>query len=467
MSESRAVPSSIDTDRLIFSARPLLHALIEKSGSATLTELALNNFSRLSSPSPKRKNEFISVCKKIAEQRLGTQVAAGLAQQLEKYFVFSTADHHGPLNSSLALSANLTIQAGLAALHDPIAQYIPVGSCAGISLSNEDFPRGILFHAHNQSASLERLSLLPNNSHSSMVYGFRPYSSAEVLKVKKVVAEKNRDGIILPAEQKDLSNILDTIYQTESVVDSRSLCEQYTKVNFFSWKNVPVLEPSIKKDLIYLEIEELAVQLLLDFHLDQPTVIQDLLCKSGDHVRLRTSLTTAMARFVRQGQIDTDLFWALSAKNQRKKLIRQGADLTTEDGEFRCELSPPSLADALNAKKIVPNLLLIYSVLHLYYGLNCLGGFNQMHYLAAMQEVYNSSGIDSEKSVGNSSLYNYGFNIVSLPPSNTAGVSGTITDLVLFDSPNWRQVIADTLKTKTVFEVFEENKHIIYSVLTE
>lgn len=459
--QTQAGTTSAEQKALIFQKRPLLKELIDKYGDLSLKDFAVQNLKNLPSASPERQEEFLRSFHKIVASRLGVQKADEVNTQLLSYYGASSADHHGTLNSSLPTSANLMLATAAAKLNDPVLKNVVVLSCSSVSLNNEDYPRGLLFHSDkNGSYELQKLSILPSNSHSSLVYGFRPYNLDEIVKIEKALREKVRNSEVSPEEADKLFAILTEIYKKPEILSAPSLCDQFTQINHELWQKIFQNEPEAKA-LIYVELETLVTELLLENHLQANSLIHKLIFDPS-HVALLESLTEAMENFLRQGNLATHLFWWVNPeKNTRIKLQKKGDTLSTEDGSFTLPFTPEAVAQALRDKALMPNLLLIYTVVHLYYGFNCLGGFNQMHYLDAMKKIYNESKLDSEPCKANSTLYNYGLNTLFLEPERPA----LNLDLLLHGTGHTLTEAREGLNQITLADAFESNWPIIYTLL--
>ncbi|MEK9159394.1 MAG: hypothetical protein AAB383_01555 [Patescibacteria group bacterium] len=459
--QTQAGTTSAEQKAFIFEKRPLLKELIEKYGNLSLKDFAIANLKNLPAASPERQEEFLRSFNKIVASRLGTAKADEVAVQLNAYYGASSADHHGTLNSSLPTSANLMLATAAAELNDPVLKNVVVLSCSSVSLNNEDYPRGLLFHsAKNDSYELQKLSILPSNSHSSLVYGFRPYNLEEIVKIEKALREKLRNGEVSTAEADQLFAVLTEIYKKPEILSAPSLCDQFTQINAELWQKIFKNEPQAKS-LIYVELETLVTELLLENHLQSASLIHKLIF-DPNHATLLDALTAAMEEFLRQGNLATHLFWWVNPeKNTRTKLQRKDGQLCTEDGRFSLPFTPEAVAQALREKALMPNLLLIYTVVHLYYGFNCLGGFNQMHYLHAMKEVYNRAGADAEPCQANSTLYNYGLNTLFLETDRPA----LNLDLLLHGTGKTLAEAQEALGKITLANAFESNWPIIYTLL--
>lgn len=453
-------------ERSIFAARPLLKKILEEHGADTLSEFSYENLQALGKSDEKRKKEFLKIAEKLLLKRLGPVVASEVKAQLDRYFVACTADHHGTINSSLALSGDLLLASTYPQCNDPVLKYIFVLSCASISLNNEDYPRGLLFHSYsNGTYNLQKLSLLPSNSHSSLVYGFRPYTAQEVEKIEKVLKGNLKQENVSEKEGTHIFNILNSIYKGD-ILNAETLCEQFTKITFSLWRELFHNAPSVK-DLIYLDLEELVSQLLIEYHMNTKTALHKVIFDNQSSEKLIPPLTAAMEEFLRQGYIGTHLFWGISEKNQRVRLeLKEGDTLVSHDGSFSLPLRPETVKDALEKRCIMPNLLLAYTVVHLYYSFNCIGGFNQIHYLKKMQEVYNSSGIDGVLSTANSALYGYGMNLLFLE-NRGKYIPAHALDILLHGSSNTWEEISQQLNKTTFADTFWENVSVITNVLSE
>jgi hypothetical protein len=426
----------------VFEIRPLLRKLWEEHETQSLSSFVYGNVKSIVTPDESRQAELLGTLERLLQKRLGSSMAEEVTAQLKKYYMVSTADHHGPIVSPFSLNSNIVATSGYAQMDDPILKYMVVLSCANISLNNEDFPRGLMFHSyHHDKLELQRLSFLPSNSHSCVLYGFRPYMASEVLKVKKLLQEKVRNGLVPEAQSKVIFGLLETVYHRNDVVQSESYCEQITKTNVELWRSYFPQKDGQVPDLIYLEQEELVSQLLLEYHIGHDTLIHKMLFDPMIVGSLTEPLRDAMEPFLRQGFHGTDLFWGINDKHYRIKLQKKDNQLVSEDGSFTLTLDPESIAQALKERRIIPNLLVIFTVLVLYYQLNCLGGFNQMHYLDAMQKVYNESKLDSLRSRANTHIFNYGLQTLFLGHHETQSILAMGIDLMLYGSAeNWGEL---------------------------
>lgn len=445
----------------IFEERPLLQTILAQYGSQTLKYYATNNLQNLPTPRNAGSEQLINVVQEITTERLGKEVGQQAADQLKNLFLASTADHHGIINSNLAASSNIFLNEMLLSQPNDHIKYNMVFSCASISLNNEDYPRGIIFHSPNSDSYLEeKLSILPSNSHGSTVYNFRAYKSEEINKIKSAF-EKTIKSKLETEQIKDLDNLFNKILAKRDILDSKNFDEQITKINFELW--TLLFKNNSVKPLIYIEQEEITNRILTKYILKSENIVKQLIfdSKTSD---LLNKLSAAIEKFLRQGSLATYLFWHLTPdKNQRKKLIKDSGKLVTEDGLYQILFTPEAVTKAINKGELMPNLLLVYSVLHLYCELSCAGGFNQIHYLLEMKKIfqdYNHTNTPDQYPIP----YFYGLSLINFK-DKPKDIYPHSLDILLYPQQILKE-IEDNLTNKTLQEVFDENIKIIHDIIS-
>ncbi len=137
------------------------------------------------------------------------------------------------------------------------------------------------------------------------------------------------------------------------------------------------------------------MQLLLRYHLDQDTTLHHILFDPDYDALLQQYFDGLMTTFSLTKKQGSYLFWALPAgAKYRQQLWKQGNKLMTDDGSYCLELTPTAVRAALQRREIFPTSMLDFFVLSFYYGLKCLGGFNQINYLTAMKNAYIKMQVD-------------------------------------------------------------------------
>jgi hypothetical protein len=375
----------------VLEKRPILREVLKKRGADSLLDYSNGYVDvNLNPPIVSRQSELLETVREATEERFGKETADGVVKQLEKYYFVSTADHVGPITHPFFLNANLLTGIASHTHTDPDLRYIIVLACANVSLNNSSFPRGLLFNTcKNDELHPQRLSFLPSNSHSSSVYNFRPYTAEEITKVQKRIREISRDESLRPAITEKLESIVADIYAKPEVLAAKTYRDQVGKTNRDLWNRFFTASNVKLPELLYLDQEDIVVRLLTKYHLTQDTLLNHVLFDPKYEPFLNECFEGIFGSFSRKDSTGTYLFWALpKGAKLNKQLWRKGNMLVTKDESFKVELTPEAIRAAMLSGELVPSLLVNFMTISFYYGLKCLGGFNQINYLTLMKNAY-------------------------------------------------------------------------------
>ena len=373
----------------VLSKRPVLRQIIEKHGEKKLAEYVKDYTDVNMVPAIVwRQDEFLGTLGAYVAKRQGNEIADAVTRQLKKYYVVSTADHHGPTCHPFFLNANILFGLPISAHQDADLRYNVVLACANVSLNNSSFPRGLLFTSPS-TGEVKRLSFLPSNAHASAVYNFRAYTKEELDKMKKLLRQYVREGHVRKDHGEVLHQLIDDVYAKPDILAAETYSDQVCKTNTALWHRMFEKSAARASEMIYVEQESLVIELITKHHLTQDTTITHMLFDPEYDELFARFFEGIQGTFHRGEGWGTYLFWGVSPdKNFRVQLWKQGNALASRDGKFRVALTPEGLREAMEQKRIVPSMMLIFIVLSFYYGLKCLGGFNQTNYLTFMKNAY-------------------------------------------------------------------------------
>ncbi|HYE60306.1 MAG TPA: hypothetical protein VEA18_03940 [Candidatus Kapabacteria bacterium] len=385
-----------EIDRLreaVLVTRPTLREIIEKRGHKTLYEYAREYSDVNLNPAiTERQGECISTIRRHVTEQLGPIVGDGVAKQLEKYYFVSTADHHGPICHSFFLNSNLVTSITCLEQQDPVLKYVIAFSCANVSFSNHTYPRGLLFNTYvNGKIQTQQLGFFPNSSsvRQARVFNYRAYTRDDVDKVKRRLQELVAEGSVTEAIADRVETLLQNIYLREDILACTTYSEQITKSNYHLWN---AMFDAIEKKgphLLYIELEAIVMQLLLDHHMKKSTTLHRILFDSAYGNAFVRIFNNIEGGFSVENGWGTYLFWGLPKDAKYPKKMRKvGQTLVSDDGSYTVPLTPEGIGQALRQKEVFPSTQLSLLVLSLYYGMKCLGGFCQVNYLTYMKEVY-------------------------------------------------------------------------------
>lgn len=376
---------------LVLVKRPILAEILKKVGSKKLLDYANEYVDvNLGPVIPKRQDELLETVHELTNERFGKEVADSVAEQLKKYYFVSTADHLGPLTSPFFVNSNLLTASTVLAHSDPVLKNIIVLGCANVSYNNSSFPRGMLFNSHsNNEFKLNRLAFLPSRPDPHIVYSIGPYNSESITRMVTALNAMLSRKEIGKREHGIIHDLIKEIYDQPEILACKDYCEQAAKTNFVLWKKFFQASRITLPNLIHLEKEWLVVKLINKYHLYQDTIINHVLFDPKYEPYINTYFEGIYGSFSRANMRGTYLFWALP-KGHREyiQLWRKGSYLVSKDETYKVELNPETLRVAMESKELIPNILLKFMVISFYYGLKCLGGFNQVNYLTLMKNNY-------------------------------------------------------------------------------
>lgn len=382
----------------IWSRRPILGEIMNHHGQDTLYDYSQDFLDVNPTPGiSERRGELILVAKDLLTARLGETVAQGVADQLTKLPMVSTADHHGPITHPFFLNSNIISAIPFHHAENTHLKYLVAFSFASISVNNTSFPRGIVFHnKENGEGNFIRLPILPDRLKMGVVYGVPAFTRDEIDRAKKQLGKKAMD--IAPARAKKIADILETYFAAPDVLSAPDFASQITKINHRLWPTIFHAAPEAIgnerphhriPDLIYLEIETLVTELLLRHHFTSPnSLLSELLFGKNAQEDVRTHLNNIPGGFSIEKDWGSYFFWAVDAKFHRVQLWLKDGFLASRDGEHKIPFTAEGVSDALRAKKIFPSMMLCYIVVSLYYGMKCLGGFSQVNDLTMLKDAW-------------------------------------------------------------------------------
>lgn len=457
----------------ILAKRPILREVLAKRGTKSVLEYTVDYTSvYMNPPIQSRQEEFIALFQDQVRLQLGEDIAQSVAQQLRKYYFVSTADHHGPICHPYFLNSNLAITLPITQQADPILQNVIVLACANVSLDNDSFPRGLLFHGVD--AALCRVPFFSSHERPPLVNLLRAYGEPELAKANKAIASLGREHKISTEQADRLTGLISEIYHQPDVLAGENYSRQITKTNFQLWKKFFQSSTITPPNLVYLEMEDLVAKLLIQHHLLKDTIINHHLFDDVYHELTLKYFDGIMGAFSTVDRIGTYLFWALPAGGRyRIQLWKKGNYLVSEDGQYSIELTPAALQQALESKELIPGLMLIFVVLSFYYGLKCLGGFNQINYLTAMKNAYIKVQIEfgNYRSIevcarAQTKEINDGMTLAFLQTMDKALIPATGIDLLLYGTTETWSAIMQTAKHLSLNEALDplmpERYRVVY-----
>jgi hypothetical protein len=398
--------------KAIWQRRPILGDIMKGHGQMSLYDYAEDFLDVNKSPRlDERKGELINSVKDLIKKRLGDNVAEEVAKQLAHLPLVSTADHHSPIQHPFWVNANIISSLPYIGKNDPLLKYLVVFSFASVSLNNASgYARGLLFHVQENSGDLISLPILPDKAKMSVVYSTRAFNREDLDKTEAQLFKKTKDNILSLDRAEKIKEIIEKYFGDKEVLNSESIKEQITKINFKMWPDLfhraatesnDVQSRHKLPDLIYLEIETLVSDLLIHYHLfNNNSLIHKFLFDPQYQALIPSIFNNIPGAFSLENEWGTYLFWAIDDKQHRVRMFLSEGELHSTYRRHTCKFSPEGVRQSLENKEIFPSMLLCYLIISLYYGFKCLGGFCQVNDLTitklAWQKLLKMVGENAE-----------------------------------------------------------------------
>ncbi len=364
---------------LFFQTHPELKNILEAHGSKTIMEYItfVNDFISKGDFSffDQRQEDFFAVYQETLKSIFDERVIRESIETLKKNRLISTADHQGVISHPFFLSSTYA--------RTLYAQKVGQGSvvtfpCASISLSNSSFPRGLIVH--------DRDDVEKKIYFKSLVHKLNPVFCEE--KIERDGVQKMYDtlsSITLEKEmRKKILSVFKDIFFSEKFLSLESFDEQCTYGSLMLWKYVPTFE---NIDLIYVSQEKVVTDLIIKKHLGGDTLIHSLLFDETYHALFVRYFDGITGAFDIQAKKGTQLFWGVRA-HERVALFIQENKLIDSNGDIFLIIETEEIKKALQERRIMPSMPLVFIVLSFYYGFVCGGGFSQVDYLGSMKNAW-------------------------------------------------------------------------------
>jgi hypothetical protein len=288
-----------------------------------------------------------------------------VAAQVKALPLVSTIDHHGILNHPFFINSNLLFSQKQGLSH------LVCLSTAGVSLNNSSWPACFTLTSRD-TLFLKRYSLFPDKRKMQAVLATRAFTRQEA---EGLLAKISRDRDIAGADRLRLLELAEDLCFRQDVLAAGDFSSQASLISARLWEKTFPAAPKV----VYLPLENLVGDIIISHIAKDPQHALNRLLFTAQGWQLAEKHFQGSLGVFSRGHKGSFLFWGIDGKKRRVHLYRKDAALA--DGGFSLPLDGESASSALALGRIYPTSLLCFLVL-LYYGLTCLGGFNQVNWLA-------------------------------------------------------------------------------------
>ena len=339
------------------------------------------------------------------------EITHEVIHQLEKYPQILTGNHH-----SFDIHA-FTFQGTLGQVMAHILQerkYTIVLAVGNVSLNNQAYPRGIVLSRDKIFNQIEdnwrynpiKLNIFPHKNIRSTVSSMPAFQVEQVLNLEKQISSLYANNSLTQKEIDNLQKIVLMLKQ-KSVMKFKRYSEQITYINSLLWEYLQ-RKLTHKTQVIFLELEELVRLFLLEELKNSNSFIYQLLfCKelreqvinyldkslSCWNVQKLSELLYCNDEMTKKNllqQCGTLFFWKLNTRGQRIPLFIKDEKFYYQESNtlHSLDFSPENIVDKIDTREFIPNSFLCFSIIALYEGFLCAGGFGQLEYLTNFKNSF-------------------------------------------------------------------------------
>jgi hypothetical protein len=281
-------------------------------------------------------------------------------------------EHHGILDDPLLLSVSL-VSNFYKLLNRKEHGDALVFATGNVSLNEPFRRRGFKLHD-------KKFNLYPKSYKNKVVYGLGKYD----FDLKKKIMEAHEWHLLTKDEQKFLEKI-NGIIQKIDFSTCETIGDQFTKINYYLW---PLLFDEKLRgnstNLVSIEYDDIIINYMIHILETEPAchVYKMLFDKKFRDIILN-EFEGKQGAWDEENDIGTQFFWALDENNERVKLELKGDTLVGIG--IQIKMTPEDVIANLRARKILPGMLLKFSLTVFYMGMKPLMGYS-LEYMTRLKE---------------------------------------------------------------------------------
>ncbi len=271
-------------------------------------------------------------------------------------------DHHGILNHPILTSIHALTNFYKLYNHKEFGDILTFAT-SNVPFNDPFHRRGIIFHD-------KKINLFPKKYEHKLMWGMPKYDFDIAGRLK----EKHQWHLFDEKEQKFLEKITEEIRSLD-FYGCRYLGDQMTKINFYLWKKLfPPEDQGRIANLIVVE-DTVFTDYLINLIKNEPeSFVCQMIFNNDFRTKAIKKLEGIPGAWDEEKVVGSQLFWLIDEENERVRLTVQDGYLV--GGKYKIKLEPAQIIDFLEKRKMIPCMLLKFSLVIVYLGMKTLTGFS-------------------------------------------------------------------------------------------
>ncbi|MFA6227206.1 MAG: hypothetical protein WC631_01870 [Candidatus Paceibacterota bacterium] len=284
-------------------------------------------------------------------------------------------DHHGIIDHPWLLAVHL-VSNFYKLLHRDTGGDILTFATGNIPLNEPFRRRGFTLNG-------KKINLFPKGDKNKVVFGLPKYDFDFINRLK---FESHQWHEFTPEEQALLEKIQNVIKDIDFST-CQYLSDQLTKINYHIW---PFLfEEKLRANasrLVSIEYDDIVIDYLVYvLNNEKDSFIYKMMFDDRFREKVLNRFESSVGAWNEEGTSGTHFFWGLNYKNEHVRLELKDGYLIGDDKTFKVRFTSEAVSDILLKKKMLPCMLLKFSLIMFYMGMKPLAGYS-LEYLTRMKQ---------------------------------------------------------------------------------
>jgi hypothetical protein len=324
-----------------------------------------------------RQKKFVELLKTKVERLFNKseREKVNILHDTDRGLKGAVVDHHGIINDPILFGINFVTD------YNRMFNREQNGDILTFATGN--VPVNDFFHRRGFLVDDHRINIFSKAAKNKFVFAL-PVQKIEII-------ESLKRSHSLHLFTKETSKFLQKIQEVISGIDlsgCRTLGDQLTKINFYLW---PLLfEDKIRNNvsnLISLEYDDVVIDYLIHvIKSDKQSFIYNILFNDGIRSEALEFFEGKVGAWNKLKNKGTHFFWYYNDESAQVRLILKNNILCSEDDSVKIPWKENEIISLLEQRKILPCMLIKFSLLIFYMGLRPMTGYGSANYISIMQQ---------------------------------------------------------------------------------
>lgn len=354
---------------------PLVADFFETSTPLAEYASALHSYRAAPAHSERQKLFKLAVRKKLAAVFDAHELKRGNINW-DADWKINIVDHHGLLNHPILIATNI-----ISTIHQ-VPSLHPEGI---VVLSDSGIPMNNFFHKRGVKFQNKQINIHPDRDRHKIAYA---------MPIKKIFpfSQSAEKYVFSPAQRIFLKSLEYECERTSRDSRIHNYVSQIQRINYTLWKKLfsEELRDAIP-DLFYVAHEEVAVEMLKCYLLDDHHIFTRLLCDPETRLLFLKAFDGITGCWDSAGNTGSHFFWFLSERGEAVSLIEDDNRLISSPStnqRWSMQRHPDEIISVLESRKIFPTMFLVYGIAIFHCGIRPLVGYGSMNYQTKMKEAW-------------------------------------------------------------------------------